>query len=145
MLQAAAGALVPLMMALPIYADRADDIRAQVSYVGTALSSGNATDAMTPFDKSFPNYEKLRNYFQGLTAFQVANEMDFIEEDDSETNAKLTVNWTLTLTDLATNATERRTSDINIELVRKDGKWKIIDFAPIAFFDPQQKPEPKRE
>jgi hypothetical protein len=144
MLQAAAGALVPFMMALSIYADRADDIRAQVSYIGTALSSGNATDAMTPFDKSFPNYQKLSNYFQGLTAFQIANEIDFIEEDDSETDAKLTVNWILTLTDLATDATERRTGEINIRLAWKNGKWKIVDFAPIVLFDPNQKPAPKR-
>ena len=144
LLQAAAGALVPLIMAFPIYADLANDVRAQVSYVGTALAASNASDAMTPFDKSFANYQKLKNYFQGLSAFQVDNEIEFIEEDDNETSAKLIVNWTLTLTDIATDATERRTGDITIELARKDGKWKIIDFAPITFFDPQQKPAPKR-
>jgi hypothetical protein len=144
LVQAAVGVLFPFVVALPIRADRAADVRAQVSYIGTALSSGNAADAMTPFDKSFPNYEKLSNYFQGLNAFQLDSDIEFVEEHDTETDAKLIVNWTLTLTDLGSDATEQRTGDINVELARKHGKWKIVEFSPIGLFDPEQKPEPKR-
>lgn len=139
----AAGMLLVFVSAPPLRADRAADVRAPLSYIATALTSGNAADAMTPFDKSFLNYQKLSNYFQGLNAFQIDNELDVIDEQDTDTESKLTVNWTLTINDLATGATERRSGDINVRIVRKGGKWKIVDFSPISLFDPQQKPMPK--
>jgi hypothetical protein len=143
-LQAAVGALFLFRLAIPVRADRTADVRGQVSHVGTALAAGNAADAMTPFDKSFANYEKLSNYFQGLTAFQVESEIEFVDEQDTDMDIKLVVNWTLTLTDLGTDATERRTSDIDVRLVLTDGKWKIVEFSPLTIFNPQQKPAPKR-
>ena len=95
---------------------------------------------MTPFDKSFPKYEKLSDYFVGLaSAFQIDNEVSVTDEEDTDTETKLTVNWTLTLTNLVTNYTERRTADINVRLVLKSGTWKIVDFTPIDMFNPQQK------
>ena len=137
--RAAAGALFLFLVALPVRGDRAADIRAQISYIGTALTAGNAADAMRPFEKSFSNYETLSNYFQGLTAFQVESEIEFLEENDTETDTKLVVNWTLTLTDSGTDAADRRTGDIDIRLVPKDGKWKIVEFSPISLFNPQKK------
>ena len=142
--RAAAGALFLFLVALPVRGDRAADIRAQISYIGTALTAGNAADAMRPFEKSFSNYETLSNYFQGLTAFQVESEIELVEENDTETDTKLVVNWTLTLTDSGTDATDRRTGDIDIRLVPKDGKWKIVEFSPISLFNPQKKSGRKR-
>jgi hypothetical protein len=142
--RAAAGALFLFIAALPIRGDRAADIRAQISYIGTALAAGNAADAMRPFDKSFSNYEMLSNYFQGLTAFQIESEIEFVEEQDTETDARLVVNWTLTLTDSGTDASERRTGDIDVRLAPKNGKWKIVEFSPISLFNPQKKLLPKR-
>lgn len=142
--QPAAVMLVVFAAAQPLEADRSADVRTQISYVATALTSGNAADAMSPFEKSFSDYEKLSNYFQGLNAFQVGNEVDVVDEQDTDTDTKLTVKWTLTLTDSGTNATERRTADINVRLVLREGKWKIVDFSPISLFNPQQKLAPKR-
>ena len=138
-MQTAACLLSLLVAAVPVCADRAADVRAAVSYVATALTSGNPADAMTPFDKSFANYEKLSNYFQGLSAYQVNNEVNVVDEQDTDTESKVVVNWTLTLTDLGTDATEQRTGEIHVHLALKGGKWKIVDFAPISLFDPQQK------
>lgn len=138
-MRAAACILGVTILATPLYGDRAADVRASVSYVATALTSGNASDAMTPFDKSFPNYEKLSNYFQGLSAYQINNEVNVLDEQDTDTDSKVVVNWTLTLTDLGTDATERRVGEIHVHLALKGGKWKIVDFSPISLFNPQQK------
>jgi hypothetical protein len=132
--------LLLLAAAAPLWADQSTDVRAQISQIATALTTGNAADAMTPFDKSFSDYERLRRFFQGLNAFQVNSEVDVVDEQDTETATTLTVNWTLTLTDLSSNFTERRNGDINVRLIRKDKKWKIVEFSPIDLFDPQQKP-----
>jgi hypothetical protein len=95
---------------------------------------------MEPFDKSYANYDKLSGYFQGLTVFQVDNEVDVTDEDDtSDTETKVTANWSITLTDRSTNRTDHRAADINIRFVLKGRKWKIVDFSPIDIFNPLTK------
>lgn len=99
---------------------------------------------MTPFDKSYANYDRLRNFFDGLThAFQIVNEIDISDEQDEKTQISLTVHWTLTLTDLQTNYTESRAADLDIKLVLLKGKWKIADLQPIDFFNPAGNRAPK--
>lgn len=120
-------------------ADQAGDVRSQLEVVATALSAGNPANAMSPFDKSYANYDKLSGYFDGLTsAFRIVNEIDVVDEEDSAPETKVTVHWTITLTDLGMNYTVRRECDINARLVPERGKWKIVDFGPIWVFDPQQ-------
>ena len=139
--------LILLLVAAPVLqADRAADVRAQVSYVAAALGNGNPTDALSPFDKSCKDYQKLRNYFQALTnGFQVTSEVEILNEQDEEAETKLLVTWILTLTslgspsDVAGGSSERRSADINIRLVPQKGKWKIVDFSPIGIFNPQGK------
>jgi hypothetical protein len=126
-------------------ADRAADVRSQLEAVAAALTAGNPAEAMTVFDKSCANYTEISNYFEGLTsAFQIANEIDVLDEQDSAAETKVTVNWTITLIDLGSNYTERRQGEINVRLLLKDQKWKIAGFAPTAIFNPQQKSAPAK-
>jgi hypothetical protein len=130
--------------ALPLHAARPRDVLATINYVATALASDNAVDAMAPFDKSFANYAKLRDYFSGLTeSSQLVNEVDLTDEQDSDTQSSVTVDWTLTLTNKTTLQTERRSGEIHIRLTLRGGKWKIVDFSPIDLFNPQPKQESK--
>jgi hypothetical protein len=130
--------------ALRLYADRPADVLATINYVATALASGNAIDAMTPFNKSFANYAKLRDYFSGLTdSSDVVNEVDVTDEEDSDTESSVTIDWTLTLTNKTTLHTERRSGEIHIRLKLQNEKWKIVDFYPIDLFNPLPKQESK--
>ena len=147
------GVLLTLLFAVtpPLHADRAADVRAQVSYVASALGNGNSTDALGPFDKSYKDYEKLKDYFQALTTgFEVTSEVEVLDEQDEETETKLLVNWTLTLTntqaatDLTAGSSERRSANINIRLVPQKSKWKIVDLSPVEFFNPQGKQPPAK-
>ncbi len=150
------GALGVIVWALlagapPLRADRASDVRAPITYVASALGSGNPSDALGPFDKSCKDYQQLRDYFQGLTtAFDVTSEVEILDEQDEEAETKLLVNWTLTLTnarsasDSMASSSDRRSANITIRLARKKGKWKIVDFSPIDVFNPQGKQPGKR-
>lgn len=133
----AVGLLLGLCFSLR--ADRPEDIRAQVVYVASALSGGNPSDALGPFDKSYKDYGKLRDYFFNLTrAYQVASEVEIRDEDDRETETKLQVTWRLTLTDPGTNTSSQRSADLELTLTQKDGKWKILELSPVDFFNPQR-------
>jgi hypothetical protein len=128
--------LLVLAWGLPLHADRAADIRTQLGNISTSLASADPSDAMEPFDKSYANYEKLSEDFAGLAVFQIENEVDVTDEEDTADGAKIVINWALTLTDLGTNRTDHRTAVINARLVLKGGKWKIVEFSPIAIFNP---------
>ena len=118
-------------------ADQPRDVLQVIHYVASALADGNPSDAMVPFDKSFSKYAKLRDYFDGLTnAFQISSEVDVTEEQDSDQNTNLTLQWQLTLTDRANNANIHRSAEIHAQVRRVNGKWKIVDFTPVDFFSP---------
>lgn len=132
------------LYALPRDADRPASVLVAINHVATALTGDNATDAMAPFDKSFANYAKLRDYFLGLTnSSQLVNEVDVMDEQNSGTQSNVTVDWTLTLTNKTTFQTERRSGEVHVKLRLDDGKWRIIDFSPIDLFNPQPKQQPR--
>jgi hypothetical protein len=114
--------------------------RKKLSDVAMALTGGSPTDAMLPFDKSFSGYDKLSNYFVALTSvFDLASQVEVTDEQDAENEVKLTVQWTLTLTNPQTGESETRGKTENVKLVKKDGQWKIVDLSTLDLFDPQAK------
>lgn len=136
--------ILVLLTAALLGADQAADVRAALGTIATGLTAGNPAEAMTPFDKAYSDYDKLSNYFAGLTnAFQVVNNVNVTDEEDTAAESKLTVHWTITLSDLGKNFTQQRAGDINVRMALKGRKWKIVEFAPIDVFDPQPKPWPK--
>ncbi|MFL6350599.1 MAG: hypothetical protein ACJ74Z_01935 [Bryobacteraceae bacterium] len=128
------------LSARPLYADRPGDVLRAINHVALALADDNATDAMTPFDKSFAKYAKLRDYFSGLTdSSQLVNEVDIIDQQDAGNQSNVTLQWTLTLINRSTLQSERRSAEIHVRLNFEGGKWKIVDFSPIDLFNPQSK------
>jgi len=130
--------LLALACFLPAQQSRA--IRDQVAHVGTALSSGNPEEAMTPFDKSFDNYSRLSDYFSALTnAYTLTNDLEITDEAIDKHEATLTIHWIMTLSDLKTGLSEVRVQDLTLKLSMKKYDWRIISIAPLTFFDPEIK------
>lgn len=118
-------------------ADVAPALKREVNYVAAALTAGDAGDAMTPFSKSFAPRERLANYFAALTAaFNVSNEVDFLEEQDHGSEIVLTVRWGLTVSDRENNTTQHRAEELTLRLIQENGKWRIAGLDPVSFFDP---------
>lgn len=118
-------------------ADASSDARAQVAEVAEALTSGDAAEAMTHFSKSFADYEKLRRYFEGLSAFQIENQLDITDEEDTANSIFLTITWDITLTDVGSDRSRRRTGEIHVKLIPLESKWRIVEFSPLDIFNPQ--------
>ena len=118
-------------------ADASTSARQQVAAVAQALTDGDAAEAMTHFAKTYRDYDKLRRYFDGLAAFQIENQVDFSDEEDSDTAVVFTANWNLTITDVASDRTRNRSGQIHVKVVPVESKWRIVEFAPLDIFDPQ--------
>ena len=126
-------------------ADQPAEIRARLHDVATALTDRNPAGAMTPFSKSLPEYERLRRYFDGLTeAFSIVNEVDVLDEQDTETATVARIRWALTLSNPQTDLSTHRSAEIDVRFAREKGKWKIVAFAPIDLFDPAQALQPSQ-
>jgi hypothetical protein len=119
--------------------ERSTGPRVQLRRIADSLTAHDTANAMAAFDKSYPDYSKLQSYFEACTAYQVSNELDVLEENDTATEAKLTVSWSITLTANDTDAEDRRSAELHIRMMLADGKWKIVEFRPISIFDPLHK------
>ncbi|MDQ2945032.1 MAG: hypothetical protein M3Y27_03680 [Acidobacteriota bacterium] len=122
--------------ALTAAADQARDVLKAINHVATALTGGNPSDAMLPFDKSCPNYTTIQNNFIGLTdVYQVSNEANVMDEQDLPTETTLTLQWTLNLTNKGTHENINRTAEVHLRLRSERGRWKIIEFSPVDLFN----------
>ena len=111
--------------------------RSQVAGVAEALTDNDAAEAISHFDKSYPDYVKLRRDFEGLSAFQVENQLNVTEEEDTDKGVFLTITWDITLNGLTTNQTRRRTAEIHATVARVGSKWRIVAFGPLDIFNPE--------
>jgi hypothetical protein len=116
-------------------ADDADYALRAINRVTTALSGGDAEGAIGGFDKSCSDYEKLEGYFAALTSsFSITNEADVVDEHSSGDSTTLTLDWTLTLESLASDASERREQQVAAQIARNSGR--IVAFSPADLFRP---------
>lgn len=131
----AMGLLFPAL----VHSDQASDLRNMLQRIATGLSDENPADALKPFDRSFGSYDKLRDYFDGLTAsYQITNEVSVADEQDSSDQTTATVDWTITLGDKTNpGVQDSRYRQIHVRMVREKKHWKIVEFSPIDLFNPQ--------
>lgn len=119
--------------------DQSSDLRTVLQRIATGLTDENPADALKPFDRSFSGYDKLGDYFNGLTAsYQITNEVNVVDEQDSSDQTTATVDWTITLGDKTNpGVQDSRNRQIHVRMVREKKHWKIVEFSPIDLFDPQ--------
>ncbi len=120
-----------------VAADASSDARAQIGAVAQALTSQDAAEAIAHFSKSCADYDKLRHYFEGLSAFEIDNRISVTDEQDNENSVDLTITWDLTLTGMTLDQTKHRSAEIHATIAREGSKWRIVQFAPIEIFNPQ--------
>jgi hypothetical protein len=126
--------------AAALAAQQSKAIYRQVAHVAGALTARDPNDAMTPFDKSFAAYDRLRDYFTALTnAYQMVNQIAVLDQNIAPAEATLTVNWELTMSDPANGLSETRSQDVVIKLSFLKDRWRIVDLSPLALFDPELK------
>lgn len=132
-----------LLLAASLFADPSSDLRATLQRVATGLTDENPADAMKPFARSFVDYDKLSGYFEGLTgSYQITNEVDVADEQDSPDQVVATIEWTITLSDNTNpGVQDSRYGQIHVRMVREQKRWKIVEFSPIDLFNPRFRPQ----
>ena len=126
-----------LVCAAVLRGDDSADVHSTVGAVAEALSSGDATQAMISFSKSYADYDKLSSDFDALAgAYFVESQIGFMDEEVAATAATVTVHWTMTLTTRQSAFTKNKSADITLKLVKEGKHWRITKFGPIGIFEP---------
>jgi hypothetical protein len=129
--------LLAVLASAPLLADNSAEVHSAIAGVATALSNGEAALALAAFSKSCPDYNKLSDYFEQLSAaYHVESQLEFTDEDVEAANAAASVHWVMTLSTRQSGFTENRDAGIDIKLVHEGKRWRIVSFGPIEFFNP---------
>lgn len=130
--------LLGLAFAWPLHAGAPEEIEDVFAALATALSGGDPYDFMAPFDRSMPAYEQFR---AGITALLEQNEVltsiDLLSRKVQADEATVEADWLLQIRSRQpAGPVTRRNEKVTCRLVRRRGKWKIVDLSPRAFFAP---------
>jgi hypothetical protein len=114
-----------------------------INYIATALTAGNGTDALAPFDPALTGYSTLSSYFEALSVeVTVRSDVDLLEETGSDSESNALLRWTLDLRERVSNAElQRRERQVRVRFVpapqkAKYGLWRIAAFDDIELFNP---------
>jgi hypothetical protein len=104
-----------------------------------ALSAGNPTDFLAPFDRRMPDYRKLETQiFALLNQAEVTSSVELLQDQGDDQRRRVELDWILEIrSDLPAGPSERRRQLLKAVLTRQGKSWKIVSLEPLSFFAPQ--------
>lgn len=104
----------------------------------SALSDDNTAGFMAAFDKSMPDYDKLRSYIAGLIGeAEIASHVDPVKDEGDESKRSVDLDWTLQIRSREMSGPMvQREQTIHAELVKQKKHWRIVSISPLDFFAP---------
>jgi len=106
--------------------------------MAAALSAGSPAEFLAPFDRSMPDYRKLRTeIFALLDQAEVASSVELVQEQGNEQRRWVELDWILEIRSLLpVGPWERRRQILKASLARRGKSWKVISLDPLSFFAP---------
>jgi hypothetical protein len=125
--------------ALPLgAADPAQQVWDVLTGMASALSSGDASGFLHPFDRGMKGFEDLRVAVTGLlTLAEIESTIEPVENTGDANSRTVRVDWALRL--VGTSDLQRvtdRQATVTMRFERQHGKWKITAFEPASLFAP---------
>jgi len=127
-----------MALAVPLVADTHQEILDFLGALAAALSEGNGSGFLERVDRAMPDYYKLAQYIDALTAEdEVSCSIDLLKQDGDGQTQTLQLDWFLQIhpRDFL-GSVESRRQTVKIRLERKKKKWKIVSLDPITLFAP---------
>ena len=127
-----------MALAAPLVADMHQEILDFLGALASALSESNGSAFLDRVDHAMPDYYKLEQYVDALTAEdEVACSIDMLKQEGDDQTQTLQVDWFLQIHPRdPLGKVESRRQTVRIRLERKKKKWKIVALEPITLFAP---------
>ncbi|HUB78971.1 MAG TPA: hypothetical protein VMB03_09255 [Bryobacteraceae bacterium] len=128
--------LLLLSLAACLSANSEKDTWNVVRSLADALSAGDLPAFLDSFDRSMPDYDRLRRNLVGLLAQgEVGCNIEVTSNDGDETERTLTLDWIMTLEPKEVSPGMKRWEKTGKCRMKKSGsKWKIVYFEPVDLF-----------
>jgi hypothetical protein len=126
--------LVSLAALLPANSEK--DAWNLIHSLADSLSAGNVTAFLDAFDRSMPDYDKLRTNVVGLFAQgEVGCNIEVTSNEGDDSERTLALDWILTLEPKEVSPGAKRWEKKAKCRMKKTGKkWKVVSFEPVDLF-----------
>ena len=127
-----------LAWVFPAFSGTKEDVLDVFAVIAAALSDGSGARAMSSFDKSVPEYSRLREYLYVLAeGWQTSCSIEVIDFKEEQGVARLKLRWLLRITVAGgTGRMTDREQEVSAKVERRGKGWKITAFEPVEFFRP---------
>jgi hypothetical protein len=118
--------------------DEAREIWDVLTRLAAALSQGNLTEFLEPFDRSMAGYQILEaNAWALLRQYEVQSSIELLRQESGGAARTVELDWFLQLEEQRdAGAVTRRRERVHCRLEKRGKKWKITGIDPVAFFAP---------
>ena len=127
-----------MALAASLVADTHQEILDFLDALAAALSEGNGSAFLDRVDHTTPDYYKLEQYIDALTAEdEVSCSIDLLKQEGNDQAQTLQLDWVLQIHPRdVLGSVEGRRQTVKMRIERKKKKWKIVSLDPITLFAP---------
>lgn len=115
-----------------------DEVLDLLSGMAAALTAVNPAQFMDAFDKSMPDYGKLKDHITALAnQAEITSSIELLTDEGDDAKRSVDLDWYLQVRSLYPNGPiVTRREVVHCELGKQGKRWKIVALKPIEFFAP---------
>ena len=119
-------------------ADPHSDIVNLLGNMAANLANDNPAGFMAGFDKTMPDYDKLRASIDALVAeAQITSEIEPVKDEGDDARRSVDLDWTMQIRSrVMAGPLVQREQIVRAEFVKEKKHWRIVAVRPLEFFAP---------
>jgi hypothetical protein len=127
-----------VLACVALLADTHDDVVDVFASMAAALAEINVAQFMDAFDRSAPDYNKLKDQVTALVKqAEISSSVEPLKDEGDDSKRLVEMDWVLEIRSLVPDGPlVRRREIIRCELRKDKKRWKIVSLTPIEFFAP---------
>jgi len=115
----------------------AEEVHAMIEGMHTALADGKADALRAFFDPGMPGFEGLSRDIGALLKESLAPSAIGFSSDTGDARAReLSLDWRMQIRAYSGASSVDRAAQVKLRAEKRDGRWRIVSFAPPDFFAP---------
>jgi hypothetical protein len=128
--------LAPCLAAAPVDA-AGEEVHALIEGMHTALMDGKPDALRAFFDPAMPGFKALSNDIGALLRESLApSSVEFLSNTGDDHARDLELDWRLQIESDSGQSSVDRRARVKLRAEKRDGRWRIVSFAPLDFFAP---------
>jgi hypothetical protein len=117
--------------------DPAVEVHAVIEGMQAALMDGKADALRAAFDPAMPGFRQLSSDVGLLLKESLApSAIEFLSDSGDAQTRNLELDWRMEIRAYSGAWTVTRAAHVSVRAAKREGRWRIVSFAPLDFFAP---------